>query len=952
MKQSKFVRYARWTSLLLSAIMALSLLAGCASTSSGGDVKLKSDKSVVTGTMANGMSYYVQKNPEPKNRISLRLVVKAGSNMEDDDQKGFAHLIEHMAFNGTEHFEKNGIIKFFEENGMNFGADLNAYTSFDETVYMLEIPADNPEVLDQALLILRDWAAGITFPADELEKERGVVREEWRMRSLGLSARINDLLVQQTLKGSRYADRLPIGDMDIIMKQKRQRLVDFYEKWYRPELMSVVVVGDADTATLVNVIKKNMATIPASEKPITKPVYTVPENNTKTVSTLRDPEQAYPLTQIMAVNEDYQAPHTESQYRRSIVENVAFTIANQRIMELSVKPDCPWIGANYLASSITNHSLMMGLAFVPKDGQYQNAFKLMLDEYDRLLLHGITQAELDNTKLAMSSNIEATYKEAANTTSSVRAQKIVAEIVAGQTNISDADAYRLSKAFLPKITVEEVNSVIREMFPDRGTICLNLAPTGDKTLPSDAVIKDLWTNYRSSELAAYEDKETFDEIMKAPSKKATVVSKKTIKELGATEYVFDNGATVYTKKTNYEKNSIYMSAYSKGGSYLYDSKDYPSLKTALQVRILSGIGDMDFSQFRKFISGKNVSFNLNVSNTFESMYAYSGKEDAEIMFQLLYQIFENPKFTDAGWSLTMDDIKASAKSYNLEPMSAFSNKVNELLFNDPYRFQDINDSYVKLVDRKKGEKLFTERFSNAADWAFIIVGDFDEKAILDYCSSYIGNLKGDSSKKETAKEPMFKIGSGIKNADVVKGKEAQGAAFIGFVGSQTYPEDMTERWKQEALFEQLSCLLDIRLREVIREDKSGAYNVNVGGNIDGKNNRYYMVPVVFSCDPTRSKELIQAAVECIKDLQANLVDDSYLKTLKETYRRNKETNLRSNSWWANRILYGAYLQEEPLSVAGDTTSVPSWITAEAIRDAARKYLPTDNYVSATLRPEK
>ncbi|MBO7638192.1 MAG: insulinase family protein [Treponema sp.] len=952
MKKTNYGRRIGWAGILLSAVMTLSLFAGCESTSSGKDAPLKSDKSVVTGTMENGMSYYVQQNSEPKNRISLRLVVNAGSNMEDDDQKGIAHFIEHMAFNGTEHFEKNGIIKFFEQIGMNFGADLNAYTSFDETVYMLEIPADNPEFLETALLILKDWASGVTFPEEELEKERGVVREEWRMRSLGLSARISDRIIELTLKGSRYADRLPIGDMDIIMNQKRQRIVDFYKKWYRPELMSVVVVGDANTSLLVDAVKKTMGSIPASEKPITKPTYTIPESSGKTVSTLRDPEQANLLTQIMAVKNDYQAPRTEKQLRRSIVENIAFTIANQRIMELSVKPECPWIGANYLASSLTHHSLFMGVAFIPKDGRHQEAMKLMLDEYDRLLLHGVTQAELDLTKKAMLSNIEQIYKDSANTSSAARAQNIVNEIVAGGVNISDADNYRLSKSFLSSITVDEVNSLISEMFPDRGTICLNLAPSADKTLPSDATIKDIWTNYRSQEIAAYESKASVDELMKIPSTRGKVASKKEIKELGATEYVFENGATLYLKKTNFEKNSVSMSAVSRGGHYLYDSKDFPSLKAAIQARILSGVGDMDFSQLNKFLTGKTVSFNLDVGNTEENLYGYSSKDDAEIWLQFVYQIFENPKFTDSGWQLALDDLRNTAKTYNLEPLGTFSNKLNRLLFNDPYRFESVDNSFVKLIDTKKGERLFTERFSNAADWGFVIVGDFDEKKMLDLCSAYIGNLKGDASKKDKVKEPLFKIASGIKKESVVQGKEAQGAAFVGFVTNTSCPEDLMERWKQEAQFDQLKALLEIRLREVIREEKSGAYGVTVGGLLEGDKNRYSMIPIIFTCDPSRSDELVKAAIECIKDIQTNPLDNSYIQTLNETYSRGKEINLRTNGWWASRVIYGADLKEEPLSAAQDMTSVSTWTSAESMMEAARKYLPIDNYVSATLRPEK
>ena len=368
--------------------------------------RLKSNPAIKNGTLENGMTYYVLRNAEPENRIMLRLVVRAGSNMEEEDQRGVAHLVEHMAFNGSEHFEENALVSYFESIGMNFGPEVNAYTSFDETVYMLEVPADDPEMLKTGMLVLRDWACAISFDQVQLDKERGVVTEEWRL-GRGLNGRITDTMVPLLLKDSRYAERLPIGSMDVVQNVSRERVVDFYKTWYRPELMSVVLVGDADEKVLEKAIKDAMSDIPASEKRIERPEYSIPSHSQKSIEILRDKEQPYPLVEILEPLV-LDKCLTESDFRYQLIIDFAQDILNQRLSDITATASSPWLDAACFTDSFAQNVSFKALAFVPKQDMFDASLKLLLDEYDRLCVHGITSEELELEKQSVLSSIKQT----------------------------------------------------------------------------------------------------------------------------------------------------------------------------------------------------------------------------------------------------------------------------------------------------------------------------------------------------------------------------------------------------------------------------------------------------------------------------------------------------------------------------------------------------------------
>ena len=478
----------------LSLLVALLFAISCASTKVSDNQPLTSDPAVLSGKLENGMSYFIQRNTEPANRIMLRLVIRAGSNMEEDDQQGVAHLLEHLAFNGSENFEPQELVNYFESIGMNFGADVNAYTSFDETVYMLEVPADDPSMLDTGMLVFHDWACGLTLSQNELDKERGVVVEEWRLRR-GLSGRINDTQIPLLLKDSRYAERLPIGKMDVIQNVPRQRVVDFYEKWYRPELMSVVVVGDVEPEKIQSLIQDVMGDIPASENPIQSETYSVPLQTKPVVQIMRDPEQPYQLIQILEQVES-QPITTVGDMKNAIITRMASSIFNMRLSEISQSADAPWIDAAIASQFITHRTAFHLLGLLPLNDQFDKGFNTLLEEFLRYKKFGAIQGELDRTKQNMLASVEQTWKNRDKINSSKLASDIVSSIVTGDTLISVDEMYRVYQEVVPTITLTQVNEVAATWFKNLGTILFALIPENTTSFPSQEELLDLWQNFK------------------------------------------------------------------------------------------------------------------------------------------------------------------------------------------------------------------------------------------------------------------------------------------------------------------------------------------------------------------------------------------------------------------------------------------------------------------------
>ncbi len=939
-----------------AAVLTLVLFTACASNSGSkiakGDKPLPKNPDVVCGVLENGMSYYVMQNAAPLNRISLRLVVKVGSIAEEQNQLGVAHLIEHMAFNGTEHFEKNSLIDYAESIGMDFGAEVNAYTSFEETVYKLEVPADNKEYLETALLIFKDWASAISFDQEELDKERGVVTEEWRGR-LGLSGRLVDAILPFELADSEYVGKLPIGSMDVIANITRDEILEFYKKWYRPENISIAIAGTVDPKVVEWQIKTTMSDIPASDTKITPPKGFVPARTTKDAIIFTDPEMPYTQVQISAKDEDYRPAISEGDIRNAFVTNIVSTVLNQRLSEITADPQTPWLTASAVNVHETDETVFRGAMFIPKEGEFTNAFQRLLDEIDRLLVHGITQSEFDRARDSMLSSENQWYDEREAITNDDRVESLVSYCLSGATYISDDDYIEIARRLLASITLDEANNRAFDIYQGRGNICMIYAPAASaQELPSKEELIGFWENYKSDSIAAYEDNVGEGDVMVRPAKKSAIVSKREIEGLKANEYILENGAKIIIKPSIYEKSKIIMRIVSKGGASLVTDDEWMSCIISPVYSIYSGIGKFDITQLQKYLADKYVSINLSVDEREETISGQASPAQIECLLQLVNQAMTVPNFTDQGWYYAKMIVDQQAKMYNVQPIDYFLSQIRNDLYNGSIRYSAITPAMAEQINAEDSQRLFRERFANAADFTYIFYGDLDEESLVDLCCYYIGTLEGNPDKREDGKYQPYSFPKGITEKTYKRGQEDKGQVFIGFGGKLPPAKDVYEIRKDNALMEQFKALIDIKLREIIREDKSGTYGVSVYTGIEGYPERYYEVQITFGCEPAREKELAKEVIAALESLRTDLVDQTYIDKLNETYRRSFEANQQDSSWWLNMIEAVEVFTYLPVEAAYDDTSVIKWTTAESMRELAQKYLNTKNYYCAFLEPEK
>ena len=627
------------------------------------------DSAVKQGKLDNGMSYFIRENGEPKNRIQLRLVVKAGSCMEDEDQKGIAHFVEHMCFNGTENFEKSAIVDYFESIGMSFGPEVNAETSFEHTVYMLELPADNPEILKTSLLVLHDWACSVTFDSVEFEKERGVIIEEWRQRTQGVNWRVAMKEVGLVLKDSRYEKRLPIGDINIIKNIKLDRVVDFYKKWYRPENMAVVAVGDIKADVLEKAIKEVMGTIPASEKETKVPSFKVPLQTEKSITILRDKELSVTEICIFQQLEESKPVTTIEQIREGFISNIVMSIFNQRCHEKTSLPDAEWLTASSGMIDFTRKNYNLMLDMVPKAGRFKEALKAFIDEYERFLKYGVTETELERVKKSMLQGLQQSYENKDKHSSINYVNSLVNYYTLGNIFTTEEDSLKISTKIINEITAEEILELTKKILADRGTMMLIIAPES-ADIPSEKEIVDIWKNYES-EAEAYKDDVVSETFMKKPSNKGKIIEKKALKELGGTQYTFENGVKIITKKTDFKKDSIAIYGGSKGGIYQLKEEEIPSAQISIDYSNLSGRGGITYSQFQKISTTKNLAVSIGMNNTREFFNATANKNNLEESLQLINLMFTKPQFGEDAWKTVYTQYSEIGDSYGAKPMQVF-----------------------------------------------------------------------------------------------------------------------------------------------------------------------------------------------------------------------------------------------------------------------------------------
>jgi zinc protease len=901
------------------------------------------DKTILTGKLDNGLTYYIKENKKPEHRAVFRLAVNAGSILENDDQQGLAHLVEHMAFDGSKHFEKNDLINYIESIGMKFGADLNASTSFDETIYKLAVPTDNAETLEKGFLIMEDWAHNLTFDPTEIDKERGVVIEEWRL-GRGADARMFDKQAPVLLKDSKYAKRLTIGKKEIIEKAPHETLKSFYYDWYRPDLMAVIVVGDFDKYKIETMIKKHFSGIPRKKNPRDREILTVPDQDQMLFSIVTDPEATDNAISFYH-KLDSEPQDKVKDYRRALVEIIYNRMFSGRLSELSRKADPPFLKASSVKGSFVRTKDVYMLRASVKDNGIESGLEAILDEAQRVKKYGFTATELQREKQSLLSNMDRAYKERNKTESVDFAEEYIRNFLTAEPSPGIAYEYEIYKQFVPGITLEEVNKLSDKWIQEKNSVLLVNAPEKEGLkIPSENDLRNIFEKVKNADLKPYEDKFANVPLIDKPPVPSAIISEKKNDELKLTELKLANGVRVILKPTDFKNDEITFNSFSNGGTSLADNSIFIPATTASSLIQQSGVGKFDLTQIHKMLAGKMVSVSPFVSEISEGLSGSSSVKDMETMFQLIYLNFTSPHIDSTSFVSYKTKMKNYLANRSAAPDAAFQDTVQVTLGDYNYRRMPWTLGTLNKMDIDKSLTFYKERFADASGFTFIFVGSFDIATIKPLIETYLGGLPS-LNRGETLKDLKIFPPSGIISKKVIKGVEPKSSVLISFTGNY--------EWSSQNNYDLNSMLevLKIKLREILREDKSGVYGVSVKGSPMKYPEQKYEIDISFGCAPSNVDDLVKSTLDELDSLKKYTVSDIYINKVKETQKREFEVNLKENKFWLSS-LNSYYFYNNDLSLLMKYPQRVENFNSDAVQKAAQKYFDEKNYIKVILLPEK
>ncbi len=900
------------------------------------------DPLITVGTLPNGLRYYIRANKLPQARAELRLVVNAGSVLEDEDQRGLAHFVEHMAFNGTLHFPEQDIAAFMQSLGMRFGAHVNAHTSFDETVYQLQIPSDSPAVIDRSLQIMEDWAHNVSFDPSEIDQERGVILEEWRL-GLGADERIHDTEFPILLKGSRYAERLPIGKPEIISNVSHERLKQFYRDWYRPDQMAVIAVGDFDKAALEARIKVHFGAIPPAASPRPRPVYAVPDQPGTVYKVITDPETT--ATRIDVIGKMAARPQaTLGAYRQSMVEQLFGAMLSSRLDEISEKPEAPFLAAETARRLLVRTAETTTLVAMVTPGGVERGLSALFTEVDRVARFGFTATELNRTKLNLQRLLERAVVEKDKSPSGPLADEFVRNFVHGEPIPGIVYEYGLNQRFLPEITLAEVNGLAQEWLPDRNRLVVITAPEKDKaSLPADATMAAVIKAASGTPITAYVDTVSTQPLLATMPKPGTIVSTSTIDALGITEWKMSNGVRVVLKPTTYKQDEILFRAVSPGGTSLASDQDFVAAETADQVIAQGGLGALSRSDLNKILAGAAVGVRAEIGDTEESVGGGSSGKDLETMFQLVYLTFTAPRADPVAFRVMRDQWKVALANRAAQPDTVFDETLTAALTQNHPRAQPMTAARLDQMSLDKSLTFYKERFADASDFTFVFVGSFDLATIRPLVERYVGSLPA-LHKTESVKDVGLHPPTGVVEKQVKRGIEPKSQVSIVFTGA--FQNDEAHRIVMRAMAETLSGNLHTTLREAL----GGTYGVTVEPHFTKRPAEEYQLTVNFGCDPARMESLVKAAFRVIERFKEVGPAADQVAATRAALVRDFETNSERNDYLLNRLVF-KYEYGEDVREVFNMPAFYNQITSSTLRDAARAYLDVNRYVEVTLMPE-
>jgi zinc protease len=905
------------------------------------------DPEVLVGTLPNGLRYYIRANGKPAHRAELRLVVKAGSVLEDDDQQGLAHFVEHMEFEGTRHFPKQGLVDFLSSLGLGLGPDANAETSYDDTQYTLRIPTDQPDVLDSAMLVLEDWAQGATFDQSGIERERGIVLEEWRLH-LDADERTLDKVIGAQLAGSRYANRTPIGKPDIIEHAQREQLLRFYHDWYRPDLMAVVVVGDVDRAAVSAMITKHFASLSNPSPKRQRPSFDVPEHRGTRYAIVTDKEATTAAVQVSELR-PARNQGSVGGYRDIMRDQLFSEMLSARLDEIAVGANPPFVSAaadRELLPAPRTRDIATLQAIVSSDG-VTRGLTALVTELQRLSRFGFTATELARAKQAMMLDYERSVTEIPDRDSPSRADEYTRNFLQSEALPTIWQELAFHRRFLPGITLADVNKLAEDWFPADNRLIVVAAPdAAGIVLPDERQLAAAVRAASPNRLTAYVDTTAGQTLMEAKPAAGTIVRTTEHPETGVTEWTLSNGATVVLKPTTLRENQILFQAFAPGGTSLASDAEFVPASVADEVISSGGVGRFSGVTLDKILSGKVIAVVPVINELEEGMRGGSTPQDLETMFQLLYLRFTEPRADPTAFAAVASQARALLANQLASPDVVFNQEILAALSGNSPRLRPQTPATVDQWDLGKSLAFYKARFADASNFTFVFAGSFTPDMIRPLVQTYLASLPA-THMRETWRDLGITLPPGIVEKTVEKGIAPKSEVALVFSGPFEYNDP------HMLALETMSKVLESRLFDAIRRDLGGTYSITADPSHQKFPRPQYFVRIDWTCDPAQTDVLVRRVFDEIASLKARPLLETQMAVIRESLLRDLERNSQDNGYLLNEIVRryknGDTANLVAISNAADRIKM---LTAAELYEAAQTYLNNGRYVKVILRPER
>mgnify|MGYP002511759674 FL=1 len=924
------------------------LMLGFASIALAQPQPLPIDSSVRVGKLDNGLTYYIRHNEYPKQRAEFHIAQAVGAILEEDHQNGLAHFLEHMAFNGTQHFPGKGIITYFESIGVNFGGNINAYTSLDETVYRLsDVPTYRQGIIDSALLVMHDWACGLLLLPEEIDAERGVIREEWRT---GANANRRMWKASNPLKypGSQYAKRDVIGDTAVINNFKYDALRDYYTKWYGPDNQAIIVVGDINVDEVENAIKKLWADVPARSNRGERPLYSVDDNVEPIVAIVQDKEAQQTRVQV-----DFKKPklpkamrQTNEAYLISILQRLVCDMLDYRFQDLALEPDASLVAGGAFYSELVKEKDAFSAVYLAKAGKETQALYDLLIQLEKMRRYGFNASELERVKTEMLTQYEELYNERNTVRNISYAQEYIRHYLDDEVIPGIEWEYKTLQQLLPMIDINTINNIAKQFITDQNVIVSIMAPDNDVVqVPTQEQVLEMLQQVKSAEIEAPVEEEISANLVKKEPKIGKIKSINQNKSLGTTEWILSNGIKVIFKPTEFKQDEIRMSAFSKGGTSLVATEDLASAALATDIIEFSGLADFSMTQLQKVLVGKNVSIGPSISAYREEMNGSSTVKDLETLLQLNYLYFTAPRKDEKAFQSLKEILATQLANRSKNPKAIFGDSVAMIQNNYSPRTLIFDTKALGMVSLEKALEIYKQRFANPADFTFTFVGNIDpnDEQTKTIICKWIGGLKT-KSKRETIKDHGVRAPQGEFKSYFQRSMQTKTAT--NRIQYTSY--DMPYTLANDLNMEMLGRILSTRYLESIREREGGSYGVGCSGVMDIQPVPRARLLMQFDTDPLKQAKLMSIIHEEVKTIAKDGPLATDLQKEKESMLKDYTENLEKNSYWGT-VLYMYYMYG--VNYITDYKKEVEALTEQSVQKTLQQLLKSGNMFEVVMFPK-